>query len=75
MQGVAALRPATVRDARPVVLVVGIADGELVVEGVIDSEEPGPHIDLVVVVRAPAKTIHRERVAVRCWDIGNHELP
>src|SRR6266404_5269629 len=46
----AALRSAAVRGTRPVVLVVGIADGELAVERMIDSEEPSSHVNLVVVV-------------------------
>src|SRR5258707_653078 len=47
----AALRPAAVRSARPVVLIVGVADGELTVKCVIYSEKPSSDVDLVVVVR------------------------
>src|SRR6266481_182826 len=46
----ASLWPTAVSGTRPVVLVVGIADGELAVERMIDSEEPSSHVNLVVVV-------------------------
>ena len=54
----AALRPAAVSGARPVVLVVGVADGELTVERVIDSEKPGSDVNLVIIVRTSAKTVN-----------------
>src|ERR1700674_6081075 len=69
----AALRSATVSGARPVVLVVGIADREFIVKRMIDSEKPGSDVDLVIVVRVPAKAVGPQRVAVERRDVGNHK--
>ena len=73
VQRVAAIRSAAVRDARPVVLIIGVADGELIVERMIDSEKPRPHVDFVVVVRTPAKTVYGQSIAVRRRDNRRHE--
>src|SRR5882757_10733002 len=64
IHGGASLWPTAVSGTRSVILIVGIADRELAVERVIDSEQPGPHIDLVIVVRAAAKPILLQLVAV-----------
>src|SRR5258708_7956561 len=69
----AALWSATVSCARPVVLIVGIADREFTVECVIDSEKPSPNVDLIVVVRAAAKAVLLQLVAVQCRNIGNRK--
>src|SRR5438876_9094273 len=50
-------RPATVSRARPVILVVGVADGEFIIERVIDAEKPGSNVDLVIVIGAPAEAV------------------
>src|SRR5882762_9033775 len=68
---VASLWPTAVSRARPVILIVGVADRELTVERVIDSEEPGPHVYLVVVVRVPAKAVLPQRVAVQRRNVLN----
>src|SRR5712672_1186155 len=46
----ASLWPTAVSGTRSIILIVGIADRELAVERVIDSEQPSPHVYLVVVV-------------------------
>ena len=57
MHGGAALRTTAVSGARPVVLVIGIADGELTVECMIDTEQPSSYVNFVIVVRVPAKAV------------------
>ena len=69
----AALRPATVSRPRPIVLVVGIADREFVVERMIDTEQPSSDVDLVIVVRVPAKAVGPQRVTVERRDVGNRK--
>src|SRR6266481_6564488 len=69
----AALRPATMSRPRPVVLVVGIADRKRVVESMINSKQPSSDVDLVIVVRVPAKTVLSQRVAVERRDVGNRK--
>src|SRR2546421_11986583 len=71
--GRAAVGPATMSVERPVVLVVGIADGELIVERVIDPEKPSPDVDLVIVVRTPPEAVGPQLVAVERRDVGNHK--
>src|SRR5258707_12907975 len=67
----ATLRPAAVRSARPVVLIVGVAVGELTVKSVIYSEKPSTDVDLVVVVRVASKTVPFQRVAFTYRHAGN----
>src|SRR5579859_628156 len=69
---VAALRSTAVCNARPDVLVIRIRDRELVVEVMIEAEEPGPHVDLVVVVRVSAEPVHTDRLAIQGRDVRNH---
>src|SRR5579864_5663088 len=69
---IAALRSTAVCNARPDVLVIRIRDRELVVEVMIEAEEPGPHVDLVIVVRVSAEAIHADRLAIECGNIGNN---
>src|SRR5256884_2683424 len=73
MNRVAALRSAAVGNTWAVVLIVGVADREFAIERMIDSEEPRPHMDLVVVVRSPAKTVHGQSIPIRIGDQGSHE--
>src|SRR5882762_1408913 len=80
----AALRPAAVSGARPVVLVIGIADREFAVERVIDAEQPSSDVDLVIVVRVPAKAVGPHTSSevsgciwadrpIECRDVGNRK--
>ena len=61
------------RCARPIILIVGVADRKFAVERVVDAEQPGPHVDLVVVVRVPAEPILPQRVAVQRRNVGNRK--
>ena len=50
MQGVAALRAAAVRNAWPVVLIIGVADREFAAKRMVNSEKPSSHMNLIIVV-------------------------
>src|SRR5215472_4757889 len=50
MHSIAALWPAAVCNARPIILIISVVDREFAVERMIDSKEVCPHVDLVVVV-------------------------
>src|SRR6516164_1719612 len=52
--GVTTSWSAAVRCPGAVVRIIGVAQLELVLEGVIPTKEPGSHIDLVIVVRGSA---------------------
>jgi hypothetical protein len=73
MHGVAALRPAAVRDARAVVLVIGVTDRKFTVKRMVDSEKPGSNVDLVIVVRTPAVPVLTNSRAIDPGDVGNHK--
>src|SRR5262249_48860994 len=60
---------AAVRGPGSPVLVISEAQGELIVEGVVDSKQVRSDIDLVVVVRSSAIPVRREeRVAIERRD-------
>src|SRR5436309_16061324 len=50
-------RPTTVSRARPVILVVGVGDREFIIKRVINAENPGSNVDLVMVIGAPAEAV------------------
>src|SRR5271167_2755511 len=63
--GVATLRAAAVRGSGAMVLVVGVAQGEFIVERVVNPEQKRSDIDFVIVVRSSSILVRREeRVAV-----------
>ena len=76
MQRVAAFRPPAMRNPWTDILIVSVANRELIVERVVDSQKPGSHVDLVIVIRCAAKSILSVRactcVHVRVWNIGNN---
>src|SRR5258708_17488999 len=69
---VAPLRTAAVRDAGTNVLVVAVRDRELVIELVVETEQPCSDINLVVVVRTSAKTIRPHEDAGLRRSRGKH---
>ena len=65
--GIAALGATAVGDSRTDILVITIGYRELVVELMIETEQPSSDVNLVVVVGASAKTIRTEGIAIKCW--------
>src|SRR5579863_4901370 len=61
VDGLAALWSTAVCDARANVLVVTVCDREFIVELMIKTEQPSPHIDLVVIVGTSAKAVWQNR--------------
>ena len=72
------LRATAVGNAWANILVIGVLDGKLVVEVMVESEQPCPDIDLIVVVRVSAESVRehsavlKDRLAIKSWDVRNH---
>src|SRR5580704_17293113 len=67
----AALWPAAVGNTRPDVFVISVGAGKLVVERMVESEQPRSHINFVVVIGVSTKTVQKQRVLIKRGNVGN----